>query len=45
MLFRSNFTIPFDTPRRERGKNLRKEDILGVMKKINILKNGIVKLK
>ena len=30
---------------RERGKNLRKEGILGVMKKINILKNGIVKLK
>ena len=30
---------------RERGKKLRKEGILGVVKKINILKNEIVKLK
>jgi hypothetical protein len=30
---------------RERGKKLRKEGILGVVKKINILKNGIVMLK
>ena len=30
---------------RERKKKLRKEGILGVVKKINILKNGIVMLK
>jgi hypothetical protein len=30
---------------RERRKKLRKEGILGLMKKINILKNGIVMLK
>jgi hypothetical protein len=31
--------------REREEKNLRKEGILGVVKKINILKNGIVMLK
>ena len=35
----------WEQEQRERGKKLRKEGILGIVKKINILKNRIINLK